>query len=525
MKRTVFFKNAAILTITSLLLRSAGMIFRIYTSGVIGAEGMGVYQLILSVYVLASTFATAGISTAVTRLVTDALAQNQYGHVKRVMLRSVGLSVGIGVISAIILYSGADRIGTLLLNDARTVPAIRILGLGLPFMGVTACLRGYFLARRRTGDSSLGQLLEQAIRMLLIWYLLTRLHEQNITRACAAILIGDVTAEGAACLFLWLRYRSDRRSQPVASRDEPSVPLMRPLLQIAIPITAGRYLSTALRTIENILVPSRLTMHCGSREQSLSSFGALKGMALPLLFFPSSFLGAFSMLLIPEISEANTLGHTLRVQSAVRRTLRLTLLSSFLIGGIFIVYADTLGIKLYQSHEVSLYVKVLAPLTPIMYTESVVDGILKGLGQQVSSLKYSMLDSATRIVMIWLIVPQFGMPGFLFVMLVSNLLTCFLNIHRLLTVTSVRFEWGQWVILPLISVGVASVLSAALVSLTSLNGFAALCVGGIVTTAVYLPLLLALKCLKTDDLPLHTKQHGNTPLSPLKESEFLKQFD
>ena len=106
---------------------------------------------------------------------------------------------------------------------------------------------------------------------------------------------------------------------------------------------------------------------------------------------------------------------------------------------------------LYQSEEIGFYLSILGPLMPFMYMESMVDGILKGLGEQLSSFRYTALDSVVRIALIYLLLPRFGMQGFLFVMLVSNLLTSLLNLHRLLHVTGLRVQWLRWVIKPVFS--------------------------------------------------------------------------
>ena len=151
--RSSFVKNAAILTVTSLLLRFLGMLFRIYMSNAVGAEGMGVYQLILSVYLLVSTLSTCGISTAVTRLVTEELVRGSRASLRRLMRFAILLSIGIGTLSLIGVTAAAEPIARFFLRDIRAVPALRILGIGLPFMGTSACLKGYFLARRRVSGS------------------------------------------------------------------------------------------------------------------------------------------------------------------------------------------------------------------------------------------------------------------------------------------------------------------------------------------------------------------------------------
>ena len=144
------------MTITALILRTIGIFFRIYMSNKIGAEGMGLYQLIFSIYVLAATFASSGICTAVTRMVTDELATGTKKSVLRILRRAVVLSALIGLLSAALVFFGADFIGNVWLKDARAIPALKILTPSLPFMGITSCLRGYFIEMSACEGSCIG---------------------------------------------------------------------------------------------------------------------------------------------------------------------------------------------------------------------------------------------------------------------------------------------------------------------------------------------------------------------------------
>lgn len=486
----IFIKNAAILTATSLLLRTVGMFFRVYLSGKIGAEGMGLYQLIVSVYVLGATFATSGICTAVTRMTADELVKGTDRSVRAVLRRAVLLSLAIGAASTAVIYFGAEIISVYWIRDIRALPALKILSFSLPSMGVSSCLRGYFVARRHVGSNSRAQLLEQAIRITLIALIIDRFAAFGLSTACFAILLADTIAEWSACGYLAIGYALDRRRVKRELSEHPrttSAPLFRRMLGIAAPITAGRYLNTALRTVENILVPSCIAAFIGSREIGLSQFGALKGMALPLIFFPASFLSAVSTLLMPEISSANALHRDDAVRRAVCKTLRITLACSILIGTVFLVFSRELGVLIYGSRDVAVYLRVLAPLTPIMYLESMVDGLLKGLNQQASSLRYSVADSALRIVLILLIVPRYGMGGFLFIMVISNLMTSLLNLQRLLKVTGLRVPWERWLLRPVLGAAIASAAALLIVHIplfrsvsgiiTTMLGILCLCVG------------------------------------------------
>lgn len=506
MRHKGFIKNAAVLTATSLILRTVGIFFRIFLSNKIGADGMGLYQLIVSVYVLGATFATSGISTAVTRLIADETVCGTARSVRHILRRSVLLSAAIGSLSAAILYGGSDLISAYAIHDMRAAPALRVLCFSLPSMGISSCLRGYLIARRKAADTSYAQLLEQAVRIGAIVLLIDRFSSGGLAGACLAIMIGDTLAEWSSLLYLFVRYRLDVRCLQTEIRNNcrtATSSVVRRLLAIAAPITAGRYLSSALRTVENLLVPTRLAQYTHSNETGLSQFGALKGMALPLVFFPASFLSALSTLLIPEISSATALHQTEKVNRAIARTLRITLLSSMLIGAVFWAFADKIGLLLYNSRDVGRYLLVLAPLTPVMYLESMVDGILKGLNQQVSSLKYSVADSASRILLIVLTVSRFGMNGFLGIMVFSNLLTSFLNTRRLLKVTGLSLRVGEWIIRPLLAAATAIVVTRAVATLpffATASGIIVTALGILCLCGLYMFLLWMLGCVRISDL-------------------------
>lgn len=492
MNKQAFYKNTAVMTATSLLLRLLGIVFRIFISNRVGAEGMGLYQLVYSVYILGATFATGGLTTAVTCLAAERMARSDAKSVRRLMGLSVVLCLVIGGVSALLLYFGAPLIGDRI-GDVRSVPAVTVSGIALPFIGVSACIKGYFMARRLAWPPCLSQLVEQSVRIGGILWMLSALWDGSLEGACLIIILGDALSETVACLYLLLAYRRDGKRLPTSPQTAKN--LLRPLLRIALPLTAGRYLTTALRTVENFLVPARLTLYTHSDALSLAQFGAVKGMALPLIFFPSALLMTLSGLLIPELSDAYALGQRRQVTRLVERTLHITLLGSILVGGLFTALGQTLGNLLYHDSLIGLLLQILGPLTPVMYLDSVVSGMLKGLDQQVHSLWFSVADSAMRITLIWVLLPRFGLTGFLYVMLVSNLLTCTLSTSRLLTVSRTPMNWGRWVIRPLFAAAAAGCCAWCCSRLIpTAEGLFAILSQGIVFIAVYCLLLPLLGC-------------------------------
>ncbi|MBQ5841475.1 MAG: polysaccharide biosynthesis protein [Clostridia bacterium] len=501
MNKRTFVKNTALMTATSLLLRTLGIVFRIFISNRVGAEGMGLYQLVFSVYVLGATFASSGIVTAVTCLSAEALTRKDGRMLSRVMQLASVACLLVGTVSAVLLYGGASLIGGWI-GDSRCVPAVAVSGLALPFIGLSSCYKGYFMARRRAWPPCLSQLLEQTVRIGGILWMLGTLWDGSLEQACVIIIVGDALSETVACVYLAIAYGVDRqrvrKQTDTASSTRHGT--LRALLHIAVPLTAGRYLSTALRTVENILVPARLTLFTQSDSLSLEQFGAIKGMALPLVFFPSALLLTISGLLVPELADAHALGQRRQVARLVEQTFHLILPTATLIGCLFAVLGRPLGDLLYEHSMVGLLLQILGPLAPIMYLDSVATGMLKGLNEQVHSLLYAVIDSAVRITLIWLLLPRFGITGFLFVMVVSNLLTCLLSTGRLLTVSGCVMNWRKWVVTPVFIALAAGGGWLAVKHVLPLPPLPSLLAGMLFVGGVYILLLPLCGCFTKQDL-------------------------
>ena len=484
MKKAVFIKNAVILTVSSLILRFAGIIFKIWIAKLLGGEGVGLYQLIFSFYMLASTFTSGGIIVAVTRLVSEELAVGSKKGVNRILIRSLSITLIVAAVSVFSVFFGAEFVAKTVIGDMRAVSSLKILSLSLPFMGISACFKGYFLAVRRVSSNAFSQIFEQTIRIIVVLILIKRFILSDLTTCCTAVFFGDTLAEICSCGMLFFCFKKDKRKLKFPEGSTSKGAVTKRILHISVPITSGRYLNTALRTAENSLVPKNLALYPFSSASALSQFGMIKGMALPVLFFPSTLLHSVSALLMPEMSEAAAKKQSFVVSSVTKRILRLTALTAFVFSAIFFVAGDRIGILIYNSPDVGFLLKALSPIVPFMYLDSVCDGMLKGLDQQGFCFRTAVCDSILRILLIPLVLPRFGLSGFIGIMYFSNFLTCFLNIRRLLKVSGVKFRLVLDVLFPLFSAfAVAYVSGVLLMNITRFGNIVylfcltALCVG------------------------------------------------
>lgn len=494
MQVKLYLKNAALLTASGFALRILGMAFRVYIAGQLGSEGMGLYQLILSVYMVFVSLATAGINVASTRLAAQNLARGR--GLAKTMRSLVCTAAMLGTGAMLLQAALAEPAARYLLHDTRAELSLRVLSISLPFMAAAGALRGCFLAVRRVQPNVTAQLVEQCVRMAVVFFAVGRFVHWGAGYACAAVLVGNTVSEAVSCLILFAYARREDAFRP--GRQDMGAPYTRrELWGTALPVQGGRLLASALQAVESTLIPYSLALYLGERPQAVAQYGALKGMAIPLIFFPFSILAALSGLLMPEITRAHTRRDAAQLAALIDSVMTLTGLLSVLAGLAFVLFGSEAAGLLYHDEQVGRYVQVLGFVAPFMYLESMVDGVLKGLGEQWATFRYSLLDSAVRIAGIWLLLPRFGMAGFLAVMAASNLMTCALNTARMLRCTGIRSHWLRWAALPaaLALLGTGAVLAVRRFGLTAaLPGWAALLAQALALCAGYLlPALLLAK--------------------------------
>ena len=415
--RQSYLKNAALLTGSDVVLRLAGMGLRIWLANELGGEGMGLYQLVLAVYSLFVTLATAGVSVAATRLMAEELSgpASARGAARGMLRRLLAAGLVLGMFAAALQLVTADLAARLWLGDVRAAGALRVSALGMPWMAVSAVLRGFFIARRHVAPNVFSQLTEQTVRIALVALALTRTEGLAVGVRCMLVLGATAVSEAVSALCMLAFYRRDARSAFAGQKAVRPADPARRLWEILWPVEGGRVLASALHTAENMLVPACLAVYlinAGGRTVALEQYGELKGMALPLLTFPFGLLGSLSVLLMPEITQAHILGQTKRLNALLNRMLRLTGYFSALAGVLFWVWGRPLAQLLYQSADAGFYLETLAPAMPLMYLESMVDGAMKGVGEQKAAFRYSVWDSILRIGGVVALLPRFGMKGF-----------------------------------------------------------------------------------------------------------------
>lgn len=422
-------RNTALLTGSSLLMSLIGIAFQSWLAGRIGAEGLGLYQLVCAVSALGATFAISGIRFASTRLVAEELGAGRGEGVPAAMRRCLAYAALFGAAAGLVLWFSAAPVGRGWIGDARTVSSLRLSAFGMPCISLCAAISGYFTACGRLLRPTLIHLAEQLIGVALVAFFLRRAPRDSVEACCAAVVSGRLLADLASLLMMALACREDlRRHFPLRAAGRGQT---QRLLRIALPLASSAYARSGLGAAQHLLIPRGLRASGQSAEQALAGYGVVQGMALPLVLFPSCLLAAAAELIVPELTREQIRRQGLRIRRAVHVFLRLSLLYSGAVAAVVFLLSRPLGLLLFRSREAGQYIRLLAPLVPVMYLDMSVDGCLKGLGQQVWSMGVNALDSLCGLVLVWLLLPRWGLRGYLFVIFATETLNFVLSAGRL----------------------------------------------------------------------------------------------
>lgn len=497
-RKHAILKGAFILTAAGFATRIIGFFYRIFLSHTIGAEGMGIYQLIFPVYAMCYSLTTAGIQTAISRFVSGRMALGDTHGARSVFRKGLLLSLGLALTASLVLHSNAAFIAEVFLQETRCTELLRFLAFAVPFGSIHACVNGYYFGMKRTVVPALSQFFEQIVRVLATYLVYLIFMEKGVEVTPVPAVIGLACSELGAALFVVTvaffgggkdvgrresanaalhdgrlvagsgvgRHGDARRGGAAGARHagsdarwhggaHPASGEFRQILTLSLPLTANRVLINLLQSVEAVLIPLRLRLFGLNTSASLSVYGVLTGMALPLILFPSAITSSVATMLLPTISEAQASGENAQIRRTTETTVRYSLILGILCTGAFLLFGERLGTLLFGNNLAGDFILILAWICPFLYLSTTLASILNGLGKTTTSFLHSAAGLAVRILFVWFAVPHFGIAGYLWGLLASQLLIALLALVVLWKKVHFQFDFTEWLFRPLFALAVS----------------------------------------------------------------------
>ena len=419
------------LTAAGLITRTAGFFYKIFLSRVIGTEEIGLFQLCMPIYTFCLAAAAGGIQTTLSRFIAEAEAKKEEAGARRILFCALLLTLFLSLLLSLFLWCFSEIIATRFLLESRCAWLLQLLALSLPFCAGHACLTGYFFGKKLADITALSQLIEQGIRILSAVFVCVLLSGATVKNA-SLLALGTLAGEVAAFLYCLLHIPRLSFSSR-AARFSRFLPDAKCIFADSIPISVSRMILCILQAAEAALLPQQLQRYGFSGSDSLSLYGILSGMVLPLLLFPTAVTGSIGMLLLPLISAAQALRHEARILSASKASFLGSLLLGLFFSALFFLSGDTIGQLLFRSKEAGHCIRCLALLCPLLYSSTTLAGILHGLGRTATLAMQNTASFLIRLLFVFFAVPHFGLTGYVPGLLISQLFLVITALFQLRT--------------------------------------------------------------------------------------------
>lgn len=422
MSKNALLKTATMVTVLSVCERALGFLYRIILSRTAGAEGMGIYQLSLSVFAVFITATSSGIPITVSRLISKYKAKQNLHAERQTVTAAICVTLAFATPVFLLLWLGHEHID-FLFSDKRCTEVFLILLYGFIFTSVYAVVRGSFWGNKQFLAYSVIEFIEEAVMIAAGSVLVSHMTDvlDGARRAAFAVVISYVTSFTIAMIYFFVK--GGKFVNPHGQ--------FRPLLSSAMPITAMRTSTSLINSLVSVLLPVRLIAGGMNAAEAMAEYGVVLGMAIPVLYMPATVIGSIALVITPELSDSFYREQFDRMKSNIEKALKVTVLTACTLIPLFFVFGTDLGMLLFSSSRSGEVIKncavMLLPMTLNMITTS----ILNSLGCEKRTLVNFFFGAAAMLACTWFFPPYIGVYGLCVGQFADHLVCCVLNLRLL----------------------------------------------------------------------------------------------
>lgn len=465
-RRQTFLQGAVILLAAGVVNRLLGFVPRIALPRMIGAEGVGLIQLVYPFLIVALTVIAGGLPLAVAKLVAEAEARGDEARVRRVLVTALALAGGFSLAAAGVCYALSEWVAERVMTDVRVRSPFLAMLPALPVVAVSSVWRGYFQGRHNMIPSAVSQTVETLVRIALTLFFAWLFLPRGLEQAASGAVLGMVAGEIAGLLSLWFWFRGERERMAAAKRpagkaaspsgSAPSV--TRRLIGIAAPVTGSRMIGSLSYLLESILTARSLAAAGVATALATAQYGALQGMIVPLIALPGALTYSLAVSLVPSLAESAARDDAAAIRKRLHQSLRLAVAAGAPFAMLMGVLAEPICALLYGHNDIAGLLRLLAPFSIFLYMQPPLQAALQALERPGVALMNSLFGAAVKLALIVQLASdiRFGIRGAAVAMGVNMVLVTLLHWVSVARLTGLRLSPADFV-----KIGAGAVLAGA----------------------------------------------------------------
>lgn len=458
-----FYKDSFTLTISNMITGIIGFIYSIVLSRRLGAEGLGLYGLIMPVYGLLLCLTSEGLVTAISKISAVYNQKKDYRNLNKT-LKTIFFFVLVWSISvALLTLIASSGIAAYIINDSRASDAIKIICPALIFVPLSAIIKGYFYGLGKFKTAAYVDILEKAFRILILLGTVAVLALNSVKSVVTAAYFSLAAGELTSLSVLYVIFKISRnRAVPKVSKAKGRAQLLFDVLVISFPLTINGFISSILSTASTLILPHRL-MHAGlSYNSALSMIGKFSGMSLNIVYLPYIIVGSMLTVLIPDLSLKLSRKDAWGVEDRILQVFKISVLVGIGTASVCFAVPDTLGELFYGRDDIGDMIRFAAAAGFTSYVSSPTFGILNALGKQFILFRNSLFISVENLILIFILtgIRELNIYGYGITIIVISVSVLLINVMEIRKICYIRFPLSDLFVF--LITGAAAYLSASL---------------------------------------------------------------
>jgi stage V sporulation protein B len=449
MSRQSFIKGTIILLVAGIVNRILGFVPRIALPRIIGAEGIGLYQMGYPFLIVILTLINGGIPLAVAKLVAEADAEGNSHKVRSILRGALAITLTLSVGFTILCIGGAHWITENLFTDDRVYYTFIAMSPIILISGISSVYRGYFQGLHNMIPTAISQTSETLVRIITVLSFAYLMLPYGLEYAAAGAMAGVVVGEIIGLAVLFVQFKADRAKHHATyiARDAlTKASQFRRLLSVSIPVTASRLVGSVSYFFESILIIQSLAVAGIATAVATAQYGVLQGMVIPILLLPTALTYSLSVSLIPSLSEAASNNDMIMVHRRMHQSLKLSLVAGAPFAVFMYVLADPLCMLIYNNTEVGSMLRMMAPVALFIYLQGPLQAALQALDKPGKALRNTFIGACIKLTLISVLAsnPSFGIRGAIFAININIALVTVLHwvsVTRLLKLSMPKVDF------------------------------------------------------------------------------------
>lgn len=422
------YRTAAVVTVFSAIEHGLGFLYRIILSRVLGSEGLGVYQVSLTVFAVFLTATSSGLPITLSRVITGHRTKGNLKGEQSATTAAALIALAFSLPVTLLLFAFRSSFSQIF-SDARCADLFYILIISLSFTSLYAIIRGSFWGNKRFFSYSLIELIEEIVMIIAGVLLLVVLDSDlpDVNLAAIAVLISYLCSFAIAVVCYIVR--GGKLRSPKGQ--------IKPLLSSSLPVTAMRTSNSLINSLISVLFPARLAAAGVSAAKAMSEYGVVYGMVMPVLMIPSTLISSIALVLVPEFSECFYRKQKEKLTALVEKALNSTLLIAGLLAPFFLVCGEDVGILLFSNAAsgklIAYSALILFPMSVTMISTS----LLNSMNCERQTLIFFLCGAGAMLLCVWFLPKYLGSGALLLGM------TCDFGISAVCSLTLLHKKTGK----------------------------------------------------------------------------------